>query len=1351
MNSNFLVVGVGASAGGVETLKHFFQHVPRDPGIAFVVILHLSPDHESRLAHILQLSSVMPVTQVTERVRVAPNHVYVIPPSHSLSMVDGHLALSEVTRIEERRAPIDIFFRTLADTHNSRAVGVVLSGTGADGSSGLKRIKENGGICFAQDPDEAAYGDMPRNAIATGMVDDVLLVADIPPRILSLKAHLLTLDGAPVAAADPPAGDERALRDVFLQLRGQTGHDFSNYKPATMLRRVGRRMAVNAVEDLGQYVSLLRNRPSELQALLKDLLISVTHFFRDAEAFQTLQREVIPRLFEGRGEDDQVRVWIAACATGEEAYSVAMLLSEYAASLPSAPAIQVFATDIDGPSIAIARHGLYTLNAAADISPERLRTFFTKEGDAYRVRQELRQMVLFSSHNILRDPPFSHLDLVSCRNLLIYLNVSAQRRVMEVVHFALKPHRFLLLGSSESVEASNDLFSVFDKDAGLYQTRPLASRLGLPVPDSRSSHAHVVVPPPHRVPELAPAERLTSGSLHQRMLEEYAPPSLIVNEDYDILHLSPRAGRYLQFDGGDPSINLLRAVRPELRLDLRAALYQAAQQRAPVGANGLSMLIGERPVAVNVLVRPVFDEHAQLYLVLFEEIAGTDSQNPPIAMQSGDVARHLEEEVSRLKQQFRATLQQHERHLEEHKASLEEQHAMNEELRSSSEELETSREELQSLNEELQTVNQELKIKVEEQAQANDDMRNLVNATEIGTIFLDRGMRIKLFTPAVQSIFSFIPADHGRPLADITSVLDYPQLGQDVKRVLETLERVDREVQTRDGRWLLMRALPYRTGDDRIGGVVLTFVEITERKLAADRVRRSEERLRRATAIDNVGIMFFKADGRITDANDAFLRMSGYTREELESRQLRWDDIAPAEWKPVSRRALEEFRTAGRTTPHERELVHSSGARVWVLCAATRLDENEGVEFAVDITAKKLAEEQLLQSETRLRLIVENVIDYGIFTMHPDGRIDHWNPGAERMFGYAEEEIVGRPVSVLFTPEDRAAGMDQEELRQARETGRASDDRWHLRKNGSRFFASGMTTLLRDAQGAVLGYVKVSRDLTERKQWEEALQEAHNALELRVEERTEQLAAANRSLDAQLQERRIAEEQIRGLLGRIISVQEDERRRIARDLHDHIGQQIVGLRLKLESLEQTPGADPGLAARCDEAQNHIARLDRDLDFFTWELRPAALDDLGLVVALGNFLNEWSSTFGVAAEFHSVGLEDQRLPFDVETNLYRIVQEALNNVYKHARASSVSLILERRGAQVALIVEDDGQGFDAGALTDRRDKGLGLVGMRERAALAGGTVEIESTPGQGTTVFVRVPYVPAQPHSSSALG
>lgn len=397
MDDNLVVVGIGASAGGIKAIKEFLAHVPADSGMAFVVVLHLSPEHESHLAEILSASSVVPVTQVTESIAVAPNHVYVIPPDRTLSMVDGHLALSARTRVEERRAPIDFFFRTLGKTRQSRAVGVVLSGTGADGSMGLKGIKEDGGICFAQDPDDADYGDMPRNSIATGIIDHVLPARKIPAKILAYLQHL----GKARVPGESPADvavDEQALRDIFIQIRVRTSHDFSNYKRPTMLRRITRRMAVNEVTELSAYAEIVRKRPAELQALLKDLLISVTHFFRDAQAFDVLEARIVPQLFHGKTDDDQVRVWVAGCATGEEAYSLGMLLMEHAAGLTAPPAVQIFATDLDPASIAIARQGLYTINDAADVSPERLRRFFTKEGDAYRVRQDLRESILFSHH-----------------------------------------------------------------------------------------------------------------------------------------------------------------------------------------------------------------------------------------------------------------------------------------------------------------------------------------------------------------------------------------------------------------------------------------------------------------------------------------------------------------------------------------------------------------------------------------------------------------------------------------------------------------------------------------------------------------------------------------------------------------------------------------------------------------------------------------------------------------------------------------------------------------------------------------------------------------------------------------
>ena len=835
MDTDLLVVGLGASAGGIQALRQFFEHVPPDSGMAYVVILHLSPDHDSRLAEVLQHSAAIPVTQVRTRVRVQPDHVYVIPPNQSLSMLDGCLELSDMTRIEERRVPVDIFFRTLAESHRSRAVAVVLSGTGANGSMGLKRVKEQGGICLVQDPAEAEFDDMPRHSIATGLVDDVLPVAEIPGRILEYKESLPNLD-LHDQTTEPPISAEQALRDMFVQLRRRTGHDFSNYKRATVLRRMARRMGIQQVPDLSAYSAFLREQPDEADALLKDLLISVTNFFRDREVFEQLERDLIPKLFEGKGEDAQVRVWVAGCATGEEAYSLAMLLAEHAWSTAASPSIQVFATDIDATAIAIAREGAYTLNDAADVSPERLARFFTTAGRIYRVRKELREMVLFAQHNLIKDPPFSHLDLVSCRNLLIYLNRTAQQRVMQTVHFALNPGGFFLLGSSESAEGSTELFATVDKDAHLYQSEPAAARTGLPVLDLSVAIREDPPGAGARDPEAHGRDRVSASDAHRRLLEAYAPPSIVVSEDFEIVHLSDRAARYLQYAGGDPTHNVLKAVRGELRLELRTALYQAAQRRTEVEARGIPVSIDGHTTLVDLVVRPALrDDRAVrgLFLILFEEgPRGTEARPAPAvsAVDVGDPAQQLEHELLRVKGQLRDAVERHETQAEELKASNEELQAMNEELRSAAEELETAKEELQSLNEELRTLNQELQTKVDEQTQAADDIQNLINSAEIGTIFVDRSGRIKLFTPKAREVFNLMPADRGRPLSEVKSLLVNEDLHLDVDRVLDTLNRVEREVRTREGKWHLMRAVPYRTVADRIAGVVLTFVDITERK-----------------------------------------------------------------------------------------------------------------------------------------------------------------------------------------------------------------------------------------------------------------------------------------------------------------------------------------------------------------------------------------------------------------------------------------------------------------------------------------------------------------------------------------
>jgi two-component system, chemotaxis family, CheB/CheR fusion protein len=894
--NDLLLVGIGASAGGIQALKQFFQNVPADSNMAYIVILHLSPDHDSKLAEVLQVVSSIPVSRVHEEIPVKPNQVYVVSPNHHLSMSDNKIIVSPNMRVEDRRAPVDIFFRTLAESHHSRAVAVILSGTGANGSMGLKRIKERGGVAFVQNPREAEFNEMPRNAIATELVDYVLPVADIPAKIIAYKKSLGTVD-IPVETEKRLEDQQRALREIFTQLRFRTGHDFSNYKRPTLLRRIERRINVRNLPGLSAYADYINEHPEETQALLKDLLISVTNFFRDGKAFEVIERDILPRILQGKAPGKSLRIWVTGCATGEEAYSLAMLCAEKNMGVLDAPKVQIFATDIDETAVAIAREGLYTLNDCADVSPERLQRFFTKEGENYRVHRELREMILFATHNVLKDPPFSHLDLVSCRNLLIYLDNTAQERIMETFHFALNPGSYLLLGGSESADMANDLYASVNREYHIYQSRNVAAR-PYPLPKSVPDLSVQKKTAAASVPELQnrSQQRLTYADLHQQLLEQFAPPSLIVNEEYDILHISERAGRYLQVPGGEPSQNLLKLVRPDLRLELRTALYQAVQRRMNVEAQNIEVVIDSQTETVNIHVRPVLRENDTargFLLVLFEKTTGRETNEKTAYISEEPVARHLEEELIRVKNQLRNSTEQHELQAEELKASNEELQAMNEELRSSAEELETSKEELQSMNEELSTVNQELKVKIEETTMSNNNFQNLINSTDIATIFLDRSFRVNLFTPAARSIFNLIPSDLGRPISDITNKLEYHDLLEDAVIVLKKLQTMQREVKTTSGNSYLARVLPYRTSEDKIDGVVITFIDITERKRAEERLLQSEADFRATFEISSAGkTLADPITGHFVRVNTAVCRWLGYAETELLEKTI-WDVTHP--------------------------------------------------------------------------------------------------------------------------------------------------------------------------------------------------------------------------------------------------------------------------------------------------------------------------------------------------------------------------------------------------------------------------------------------------------------------------
>jgi len=965
---DFLVVGIGASAGGLPALLRLFGAMPAQHGMAFVVILHLSPEHHSSADSILQRATQMPVHQVRERLPIEPGHIYVIAPNQQLSMDDGHLDVSALERPRGKHTAINIFFRTLAEAHGRCAVAVVLSGTGSDGAIGIGRIKELGGVTLAQDPADCDHHGMPLAAIATGMVDFVLPALDMAAKLIDLRntAREMQLpvvdpesDNLAGEESGPGGGnarDEEALQHVIGMLCADTGHDFRHYKRATMLRRIERRLLVKGVTSLSAYAELLKREPLEFQLLLKDLLIGVTSFFRDRDAFEAVEQTVIPEVFRNKKPGEQIRVWIAACATGQEAYSVAMLLADHAATLPKAAEVQLFASDIDEHAISVARSGTYPAAISIDISSIRLRRFFTKEEGRYRIRKSVRDRILFASHNLLRDPPFSRLDMISCRNVLIYLNREAQLRVLEKFHAALNPDGFLYLGSSESADAASELFVPFDKKNRIYRARTL-SRSARYLPTLGSPPLHRPLEHAHVGAQLRP--QFSYGEVHQRALSQFAPPSLIVDRDSDIVHMSDTAGRFLRHVGGEPSRNVMALVLPELRLELRMALYQALQTGNSVEAHQVMIKRADNTYFVNMIVRPFNDDVAAagFVLILFEEIERTMNPQPGAnAVEPKDlVLNQLEAELQRNKQKLQETIEHAEVTNEEHRASNEELQAINEELRSATEELETSKEELQSVNEELITVNYELKVKVEETGKANDDLNNLIASTDIATIFVDRAVCIKRFTPRAADIFSIIATDIGRSLLDLTHRLEYSQLADDVSSTFETLHPVERELRRNDGRYYLMRLLPYRTTEDKIEGAVMTFTDISRRRDAEAKARIGEE---------------------------------------------------------------------------------------W------------------------------------MRLVADSTDDYAIITTDKQGLVTAWNKGAERNFGYTEQDMLGSSLDRLYLPEDQAAGVPENERRGVRANGRAEDERWYVRKDGSRFYCIGVTTLLHNCDFE--GYAKITRDQTSR-------------------------------------------------------------------------------------------------------------------------------------------------------------------------------------------------------------------------------------------------------------------------------
>ena len=834
------IVGLGASAGGVAALKQFFSAMPARTGIASVVVMHLDPDSPSMLPDLLANLTGFVVLEASENQAIEPDHVYVIPPGKYLLLDEGRVRLEP--RASSLPTAIDVFFRSLAEDRQERAVAVVLSGGGSDGALGIREIKSHGGLVLVQDPATAEHCDMPSSAIATEMVDFVLPPAEMPEFVLRYAKQPYVAANAATAA--PAASTADFLQEVLTLVDQRIGHDFRSYKESTLRRRIWRRMSLRQMQQPMEYVQLLSDNAAELDALARDLVISVTYFFRDPDAWRVVEEQVLPELIAGRRPDAPLRIWVPGCSTGEEAYSLAILLLEQIEAQAAQRKVQIFATDINEQALEKARAGLYPETIAADVSPERLLRFFIKEGANYRVSKKIRECIVFAAHNVVSDPAFSRLDLVSCRNLLIYLDHEAQKRVMPVFHYALREGGFLLLGGAESVVNLERQFQAVSPKWRIYRRAAASRSERVPPPFPLEPSIRSRVRPPVG---LHPPARSITETTQQLALDRLGPAAALVDRQYRVLVLCGPADRFLKVPLGEIDAELLGMVREGLRAKVRSALHQAAKDGGEVTQAGRVKRNGDY-YQVRIVVTPVNvpDFQEALFLVLFQ--GGTEIQEPapePAGPTSTEeqYVRQLERELQDTRLELNSTIEQLEGSNEELKASHEEAVSMNEELQSSNEELETSKEELQSLNEELTTLNNQLEEKVSQLEATTNDLDNLLTSTDIATLFLDTTFHIRQFTPAAVELFHLMPADLGRPIHHFAAQFNVADLLADGKDVLEKLVPKDQQVQSQGGRWFLRRILPYRTRDNRIEGVVVTFHDITELKRAEQAVRRTVERL----------------------------------------------------------------------------------------------------------------------------------------------------------------------------------------------------------------------------------------------------------------------------------------------------------------------------------------------------------------------------------------------------------------------------------------------------------------------------------------------------------------------------
>lgn len=1118
--SNVRVVGIGASAGGIDSLKDFFEEMPADTGLAFVVIQHLDPNQPSHMAALLSRFTNMKVAVAEDGLTVHTNRVYTIPPNKFLLIKQGRLHLTETVNRHGLRMPIDFFFRSLAEAERDDAIAVLFSGSGSDGTLGIREIHGAAGFVIVQDPKTAQFDSMIEHALATGMVDYALPVRQIPGAILQFVRHK--------SNRPPSEATQDGIGSILNLLAIQSKNDFRCYKPTTIHRRIERRMGLHQINEVADYYRFLSEHPGELAKLSHDMLIGVTSFFRDPEAFEELRDKVIAPLVQEKDNADSLRAWVTGCATGEEAYSIVMLLMEEMARARKSFRLQVFASDIDSDALKGAREGIYSESIAADLSEERLARFFIKQDGTYQIDKQVREAVTFAAHNVLLDPPFLNMELISCRNLLIYIEPEMQKKILSLFAFGLKPGGYLFLGKSENPLEESNVFEPLSKSSRIFRRNSsvaahvanLPLRIGAPAV-------------PHDSPERQHPIKLSDLN-QQVLLKHFNASILLIDEHGEIHHFYGPTHKYLSHPFGNASLNLFDMAENRHSPQLRLLVERAARQNDTVRLEGLQFSRDHVAESVDVTVAPVVERAsgAKLFAVILEDkgtpaLKGRASRRRGREVRNETVIARLEAENKSLREQIQATSDGFQTTHEELTAANEEVMAINEELQSTNEELITSKEELQSLNEELITTNNQLNDKVEEIGKTNDDLANFLNSSEVGTIFLDRKFCIRRFTPSATELMNLLPLDVGRPINHISNKFIDTDLIAIANSVLRTLIPVEKEVLNSDRLWHMLRCLPYRTSNDVIDGVVFTFTDVTGLKRSEQAIAEAKDYAESILRTTPDSMLVLDPELKIISANPAFYETFQVSPEETEGRLIY--ELGNHQWDiPELRDMLEKILPANLVI-EDFEVKHGFpgiGTKIMSVNART-ISSREGKNVQLillaidDITRRSLAEHE----RAALAAVVDSSDD-AIIAKDLDGIVTSWNAGAERLFGYRAEEMIGQSITRIIPP-----NRQQEETNILQRVQRGEPvthfDTVRIGRDKGPINVSLTISPIKDAKGNIIGASKIARDITERRRIEDQRDEFSHELEKKVAERTAELEQTHRALIEDLEERRKLEDQLR--------------------------------------------------------------------------------------------------------------------------------------------------------------------------------------------------------------------------------